>query len=104
MQANRNNLHALLKRASCKDNKFEFLTQVKFGMSKKKFKGLLSDFNEYEKELERVTTKDEQLEPYKASSRSVFNLSLPQIRSYAKRVYSVLCVGMSCQASHRARL
>jgi len=56
-------LRALLKRAPRKDNKFEFLRRVKFGMSKKKFKVLLSDFGECNKELERFPDKGERLEP-----------------------------------------
>ena len=104
MQANRDNLQALLKRAPRKGNKFEFLRRVKFGRSKKKFKVLLTDFDEYRKELERSATKSEQLEPYRAPSRSVFSPPLPQIRSNAKSIHNVLCVGMSCQASHKARL
>lgn len=96
-------MQALLKRAPRKDNKVEFLRRVKFGMSKKRFKVLLSDFDEYNKELE-CFTKSEQLEPHRASSRSVFSSPLPQIRSYTKSIYSVLYVRMSCHASHRARL
>jgi hypothetical protein len=105
MQVNRDNLRALLKRSPRKDNKFEFLRRVEFGMLKKKFKALLSDFGEYNKELECFTARSEQLEPCRASSGSVFNPPLLlQIRSYTKSIYNVFCVGMSCQASHRARM
>jgi hypothetical protein len=94
----------MLKKAPRKANKFEFLRRVKFGMLKKKFKLLLNDFDECNKELERFTDKSERLGPYRSTTRSIFKPPLPQIRSYAKSVYNVLCVGMSCQASHSARL
>lgn len=102
----RTDLQALLKRAPREGNHFEFGRRVKFGMKLKKLKGLLDELDGENRKLERFTDKTERLEPCRAArSTSIFNPALDDIRSYAKHLYGVVCVGAGCsQSRHQAKL
>jgi hypothetical protein len=106
MKVNRLDLQALLKSIPRKDRKFEFRRRIKFSMSKKKLKSLLDDLDGCNRELERFTDKSERLEPFRATSNSKLSYTppLPQIRTYAKSLYDVLCSGRECHTFHRAKL
>ncbi|TVY83720.1 hypothetical protein LSUE1_G003386 [Lachnellula suecica] len=98
-------LESLLANNPQREGKFEFSKRVKFSMSRKRMKSILDELDDYNKQLEGFTTKTSQLDSFESSVKST--LSLPfndQIRSYAKNLYKVICLGIDCQYSHKAKL
>ena len=73
-------------------------------MSGKKMKSLLDDLDECNKELERFTDKSERLVPYRKETKKTVTNPLSGVRSYAKELYSVLCLGTKCHGLHKAKL
>lgn len=73
-------------------------------MSGKKMKTLLDDLDECNKELERFTDKSERLAPYRKTPTKPIANPLNPVRTYAKALYNVLCVGASCRGFHKAKL
>lgn len=102
----REDLQALLKRVPREGSNFEFRRRVKFGMKIKKLKALLDELDGEIRTLERFTNITVRLEPCRAAkSTSIFNPDLDDIRSYAKHLYGVVCVGAGCsQSRHQAKL
>ncbi|KAI9764814.1 MAG: hypothetical protein M1839_005706 [Geoglossum umbratile] len=103
-RANRSNLEALLKTNTREDGAFEFKRRIKFAMSGKRMKSLLDDLDECNKELERFTDKSERLVPYRKETKFPAATSLNQVRTYAKSLYSVLCIGTNCHVCHQVKL
>ncbi|TVY19368.1 hypothetical protein LARI1_G003447 [Lachnellula arida] len=98
-------LESLLANNPQREGNFKFTKRVKFSMSKKKMNSLLDELDDCNKQLEGFTNKTGQLDSFESSAKST--LSLPfndQIRSYAKNLYSVVCLGLNCHASHTAKL
>jgi hypothetical protein len=67
-------------------------------------KSLLDDLDECNKELERFVDKSERLGPYRKYSQKSATNPLNGVRTYAKILYSVLCVGANCYGSHKTKL
>jgi hypothetical protein len=67
-------------------------------------KTLLDDLDECNKELERFTDKSERLAPYRKVPKKPVANPLNNVRTYAKALYNVLCIGASCHGFHKAML
>ncbi|CZR60528.1 uncharacterized protein PAC_10424 [Phialocephala subalpina] len=98
-------LEARLMRHTRLNGKFEFTRRVKFSMSKKKMKNLLNEFDDCNRHLDGFASKTGQLESFEPSSRSTISPPFTdQTRSYTRSLYRVICLGLDCQAPHRAKL
>lgn len=90
-----------------KDNdKFEFRKRVKFGMSKKSIKALLSELDDCNKELERFTEKSEKIESVRKAVKPSFASGLQRIQKYATGLHDTLsvCFSCTCKSSHTTSL
>lgn len=67
-------------------------------------KSLLDDLDECNRELERFTDKSERLALYRKETKFAAATPLNQVRTYAQSLYNVVCIGMNCRVSHRAKL
>ncbi|PVI03473.1 hypothetical protein DM02DRAFT_587868 [Periconia macrospinosa] len=98
-ELSRNDLEALIVANPKKDDKFEFRKRVKFGMSKKSIKALLSELDDCNKELERFTEKSEKIESVRKSVKPSFAVGLQRIQKYATGLHNTLSANATTKTS-----